>query len=225
MARSTPTRNWHPEKVQTCLEQADRRTTVAHQHTVRALVERDAAPQLRRELIDGFDVTPDDVTISPPQPARYRDEAPDAEVGRYVAGGSKRTVLGAIAGAAIALVVVLVIPVLREWLPFSLILLFGGAWGGGITATARFMQTHKDESALGDRVHDVSPQDAEHLRLLTVTVARDRDDVAELLSARGATLLDSWQPQVGREPSSPRHDIADVDDVTGRRDHPESGPR
>ncbi|GGI03010.1 hypothetical protein [Egicoccus halophilus] len=182
---------------------------MADQHVVRALVAQDDAPRLRRELMDELQLPADHIAVTAAEPADYRDEAPDQEIHRMFQVGSRRAVLGALAGALLALLVVLVIPPLRDWLPFSLILLFGGAWGGGIAATARGIQTSKREDDLGEDIHHVDAADAAHLRLLTVTVDRDREGVVDLLRKQGATLLDSRNPKVGRgpgeRPASPGH--------------------
>lgn len=175
---------------------------MANQHLVRALVATDDAPRVRRELMDELDLAPDHVTVSEPAAADYRDEAPDLEVHRMAAHGRRRAILGAAGGAVLALLVVLLAPPLRDFLPFSLILVFGGAWGGAIASTARGIQVAKREDDLGEQVHRVGPEDVDRLRLLTVTVDRDREQVVDLLQQRGATLLDSTHPRVGRGPDA-----------------------
>ncbi|MFA9443925.1 hypothetical protein [Egicoccus sp. AB-alg6-2] len=175
---------------------------MANQHLVRALVARDDAPRVRRELIDELDLPADHITLTEPEAADYRDEGPDHEVGRLAEVGRRRLWIGALAGAALALVVVLVIPPLRDFLPFSLILLFGGAWGGAIAFTARGMQVGKREDDLGERIHHVGDDDARQLRLVTVSVDRDRERVVEVLQRLGATLLDANHPKVGQGPDS-----------------------
>ncbi|MFA9431605.1 hypothetical protein [Egicoccus sp. AB-alg2] len=175
---------------------------MADQHLVRALVARDDAPRVRRELMDELDLPADHITLGEPEVADYRDEAPDLEVTRMFKVGSRRAVLGAVGGAVLAALLVVIIPPLREWLPFSLILVFGGAWGGAIATTARGIQVDKREDDLGEDIHHVGPADADRLRLLTVTVDRDRESVVELLQNQGATLLDSHHPKVGRGPDS-----------------------
>jgi hypothetical protein len=165
-------------------------------------VAREDAPRVRRALVDGLDLPADDVVLGDPEPAAYRDEAPDREIHRLADVGRRRAVLGGVLGAVLALLVVLVIPPVRDWLPFSLVLLFGGAWGGAIAATARGMQVAKREDDLGEDIHRVGPEEAAHLQLVTVHVDHDREAVVDRLVAEGATLLDSQHPKVGRGPDA-----------------------
>lgn len=173
-----------------------------NQHLVRALVARDDLPQFRERLEDECGITPDHVTDAEPVPGDYRDEAPDLELSRMVGTYHRRGIAGGVAGAALALLLVLVIPPLRDYLPYSLILVFGGAWGGAIATAARTVQTTKREDDLGESIHRVGPADAERLREVTITVDRDREAVVQLLQQHGATLLDSDHPRVGRGPDA-----------------------
>ena len=175
---------------------------MAKQHLVRALISRDDVVRARQALIDELDVPADHIHETEPEPADYRDEAPDLDLSRMVGTYHKWGIAGAAIGALLALLLVFVIPPLRELLPYSLILVFGGAWGGGIAAAARSVQANKREDDLGEDIHHVGPADAGRLRLVTVTVDRDRENVVRVLQEQGATLLDSNAPKVGRGPDA-----------------------
>ena len=185
---------------------------MARQQLVRALVPEEAAETLREEVlaIDGADVTA--VTISAPDPATYRDERPDLQLRGLVKRGGMRLALGMMAGAVIGVLIVFVVPVLREWIPYTLLLFaFGGAWGGAITAVSRGIQVDKPEDDTPEDVITVDEDDAETLRVMTIVVQHDRDAVVDLLSERGVTLLDSWHPKVGRGPDARPADGPDPD--------------
>lgn len=178
---------------------------MARQHIVRALVPRNDADQLRDELLglDAADV--DTVTISAPDPATYRDEGADLRLREFVKTGGKRLIIGVVVGALLGAAVSWFLPFLREWWPYTLFLLmFGGAWGGGVASTARGVQVEKEREPqdLEDNVVEVTEDDSEDLRVMTILVHRDRDAVVDLLSERGATLLDSWHPKVGHGPEA-----------------------
>lgn len=176
---------------------------MARQQLVRALVPEDAVETLREEVlaIDGADVTA--VTVSAPDPATYRDERPDLQLRELVKGGRTRLALGIVVGAAIGMLIAFAIPVLREWMPYTLLLFaFGGGWGGAITAVSRGIQKDKPEDDTPEEVISVDEQDAEELRVMTVVVQHDRDAVVDLLTERGIVLLDSWHPKVGRGPDA-----------------------
>ncbi|MBS3940631.1 MAG: hypothetical protein KG028_06685 [Actinobacteria bacterium] len=175
---------------------------MANQHRVRALIARDDLPTLRERLRDELDIDADHVRDTEPTPGEYRDEAPDLELSRMVGTYHRRGLLGGAAGAVLALLLVFVLPPLREFLPYSLILVFGGAWGGGIATAARAVQATKREDDLGESIHRVGAADAAGLREVTITVDRDREAVVNLLQELGATTLDSDHPRVGRGPGA-----------------------
>jgi hypothetical protein len=187
---------------------------VAKRHTVRALVSGRDAEQLREELLAMGDADVGDVTISAPDPATYRGERADNRLRELVRAGGVRLLIGIVVGAAIGALVSGLLPFLREWWPYTLFLLmFGGAWGGGVASTARGIQVEKEREPtdLADEVVEVDEEASQDLRVLTVLVHQDRDAVVDLLSERGATLLDSWHPKVGHgpdaRPSGPREDL------------------
>jgi hypothetical protein len=173
---------------------------VARQHTVRALVPHDDAAGLREELLGLEDAEVGTVTISAPDPATYRDEKADLRLRQLFQTGRTRLILGVVVGALVGAAVSWLLPMLREWWPYTLFLLaFGGAWGGGVATAARGVQVEKEREPddLGDEVVEVTEDDRQDLRVLTVLVHHDRDAVVDLLVGRGATLLDSWHPKVG----------------------------
>lgn len=175
---------------------------MANQYRVRALVARDDLPRLRERLETECDVPAQDVIDAEPTPGAYRDEAPDLELSRMVGAYHRRGIIGGVVGAALALLLVFVIPPLRDFLPYSLILAFGGAWGGAIAAAARSVQENKREDDVGESIHRISAADAQRLREVTVVVDRDREAVVRLLQKHGATLLDSTHPRVGDGPDA-----------------------
>lgn len=175
---------------------------MANQHRVRALVARDDLPRLREQLESECDVPADHVTDTAPAPGDYRDEAPDLDLSRMVGAYHRRGIVGGVVGAVLALALVFLVPPLRDLLPYSLILVFGGAWGGAIATAARTVQATKREDDLGESIHHVGAADAARLREVTITVDRDREAVVQLLQQHGATLLDSDHPHVGRGPDA-----------------------
>jgi hypothetical protein len=178
---------------------------VAQQDLVRALVPEDQAEALREEVLalDGAGVTT--VTFAAADPASYRDERPDLLLRRLVQRGGMRLLLGAIGGALVGAAIALLVPVLREFAPWTVLLLaFGGAWGGAVTATARGVQVDKPEDDVPDEHVELGPDDAADVRVMTVVVERDRDEVVDLLMERDVVLLDSWHPKEGQRPAERR---------------------
>lgn len=177
---------------------------MAKQDVVRALVPNERAEALREELLqlEGPDIA--SVAISAPDPATYREETADLRLRELIRYSWWRLVLGAIVGAAVGVVLALLIPL--EWWMYTVPLFaFGGAWGGAVTSTARGVQVAKeDEPAdMGDETVDVEPDETQDLRVLTITVLHDRDAVVDLLSDRDeVSLLDSWHPKVGQGPDA-----------------------
>jgi hypothetical protein len=187
---------------------------VAKQHTVRALVPREDADTLRDELLTLEEAEVGTVTISAPDPATYREEGADLRLREFVKTGGTRLIMGVVAGAVVGAALAWFLPFLREWWPYTLFLLmFGGAWGGGIAATARGVQVEKEDEPedLGDEVVEVDTDDSQDLRVLTILVHHDREAVVDLLAERGATLLDSWHPKVGHgsdaRPADPQDEL------------------
>lgn len=171
---------------------------MAMQHTVRALIPAQDEPTLRRELesLSGAGVLR--IDSQQPPPATYRDEEPDRRLHQLWRASTGYLSLTAIIGALVGAAVAFLVPGLREFLPYSaLVLAFGFAWGGAAFGWGRGAQVAKREDDLGDEQMRVGGREAQKLCLLTVEVQKDREKVAEHLEARGAKLLDSRDPIVG----------------------------
>jgi hypothetical protein len=103
---------------------------------------------------------------------------------------------GAVVGAVVGAIVGSVL--LPAWLPYSAVLLaFGFAWGGAAFGWGRGAQVAKREDDLGEEEITLGSSEATRTRVLTIEVERDRERVADLLAARGATILDARHPIVG----------------------------
>ncbi len=173
---------------------------MADQHTVRALVPAEDADAVRRELeqLPGAGVLRVDSTR--PAPATYRDEEPDRRLHQLWRASRGYLVVAAVVGAAVGVALSFAIPGLRDFQPYTAFLLgFGFAWGGAAFGWGRGVQVAKREDDLGEDVVSLDSDQVIDLRMLTVEVQRDREKVAEHLVARGAKLLDSRDPLVGRE--------------------------
>jgi hypothetical protein len=178
---------------------------VAQQDVVRALVPEEQADALRDEVLALERAGVSAVSFAAADPASYRDERPDLLLHDLVKRGGMRLALGAIVGAVVGVTIALLVPVLREWAPWTVILLaFGGGWGGAVTATARGVQVDKPEDDVPERRHELRPEEAARTRVMTVVVERDRDEVVDLLRERDVVLLDSWHPREGQRPAERR---------------------
>lgn len=171
---------------------------MAKQHTVRALVPATDEDTLRRELeeLSGAGVLRVDSRMPPP--ATYRDEGADRHFHHVWRASSGLLVVTALLGALVGVAVAFAVPGLREYLPWTALLLgFGFAWGGAAFGWGRGAQLAKREDPLPDEIIDIAGHEGHDLRLLTIEVQQDREKVAEHLESRGATLLDSRHPIVG----------------------------
>lgn len=179
---------------------------MANEQVVQALVPNPDAARLREELVELDRADVEAVAISAPDPATYRGEEGDLELHKLVRFESLRLVMGAVVGAAIGALFVLVLPWLHEWMPASLIIFaFGGAWGGAIVATSFGVQVDKRDDPLPDTHYEVDQADTADLRVLTIHVPHGRTQVINLLEDHpDVVLLDSWDPKVGprREPEN-----------------------
>lgn len=180
---------------------------MADQHTVRALVPAADEDTLRRELeaLPGAGVLR--VDSQRPPASTYRDEEPDRRLHQMWRASTGYLAVTALLGALVGVAVAFAIPGLRDFLPYSaLVLAFGFAWGGAAFGWGRGSQVAKREDDLPDESVRIDDRDARDLRLLTVEVQKDREKVAEHLVARGAKLLDSHQPIVGEADTYARPD-------------------
>lgn len=188
---------------------------MAIQDQVRALVPRDQVDDLLERLRLDLDVGTDQVEVERPAPGAYRDEAPDLELRKIVRAGRARMIVGALVGAAIGGLLVLVSPVLRDvaWVSVPL-LAFGGAWAAMAVGTARGVQVARAGGDGGEELHHLDADDADRLRMLTIRGLRDRVPVEDLLNDAGAELLDTRHPRVGDDAPGARPVDPD-DDRTG----------
>jgi hypothetical protein len=172
---------------------------MALQDTVRALVPHAQADELREELLALDGVRIEAVTVSAPDPATtYRGEEADLELRRLARRGGWRLVIGALVGLLLGVGVTFLLPFLRQFLPWSaMILAFGGAWGGAVAFAARGVQVDKREDDLPDTHYEVDDRGSDELRVMTVVVPHGRTDVVDFLTDRELTLLDSHDPEVG----------------------------
>jgi uncharacterized membrane protein len=187
---------------------------MARQDLVRALVPEDQAASVREELLALRSAGVESVTIAAADPASYRDERPDLVARDLVKRGGSRLILGALIGFVVGAAIALLVPALREWAPYSVLLLaFGGAWGGAVTLTARGVQKDKPEDDLPEQRHEVRPEEADVMRVLTVVVERDRGPVVDLLREREYVLLDSELPRRQRLDQQPADRMAGTIDA------------
>jgi hypothetical protein len=198
---------------------------VAMQHTVRALIPAQDESTLRQELeaLPGAGVLR--IDSQQPPPATYRDEEPDRRLHQMWRASSGYLALAALLGALVGVAVAFLVPGLRDFLPYSaLVLAFGFAWGGAAFGWGRGAQVAKREDDLGDERLRVQGREAQELRLLTIEVQKDREKVAEHLEARGAKLLDSRDPIVGEggplaRPSEPEGPVVPEGQRPGHDGH------
>jgi hypothetical protein len=173
---------------------------VAEQHTVRALIPADHEAEVRRELESLSSAGVLRIDSQQPPPATYRDEEPDRRLHQLWRASAGYLVVTALLGALVGVAVAFLLPGLREYLPWTaLVLGFGFAWGGAAFGWGRGVQVAKREDALADEEERIDSDRVIDLRLLTIEVQRDREKVAEHLVSRGAKLLDSRAPIVGQE--------------------------
>lgn len=173
---------------------------MARQDVVRALVPKDRLEDIVTGLRNELEVDPDELEVEPAEPGTYRDERPDLELRSLVRAGRTRVAIGVVIGAVIGVLIAAAVPPLREWAPLSFILLaFGGAWGTGAAVAARAVQVHRDEGDRPEVLHEVSPEEAADLRIVTVHSLRERSEISDHLADRGLVLLDSLHPRVGQE--------------------------
>lgn len=171
---------------------------MARQDVVRALVPRDRLEEIVGGLAERFELDPDAIDIDDVRPGTYRDEQPDRELRGLVRAGKGRTALGAAIGAIIGIAIALLVPALREWAPVSVVLFaFGGAWAAAAVVAARTVQLHRDEGDRPEKVHEIGPDEAARMQLVTVRDLRDRPEVSDHLADRGVVLLDTSHPRVG----------------------------
>lgn len=192
------------------------------QHIVRALIPASDEDTLRRELqaLPGAGVVR--VHSQQPPPATYRDEEPDRRLHQLWRATTGYLVVAAVIGALVGVGIAFAVPGLRDYLPWTaLVLGFGFGWGGAAFGWGRGVQVAKREDDLGEEEVRIEGRGAQQLRLLTIEVQQDREKVAEHLVARGAKLLDSRDPIVGdagplARPADPDGDVTPEGQRTGR---------
>jgi hypothetical protein len=173
---------------------------MARQDVVRALIPRQDLDRVRGELHDELGIPTEQVEFEEAEPGLYRDEQPALELRRLVRIGRIRVAVAAVLGAALGVIVAAVVPVLRDVLPISAVLLgFGGAWGAGVAVAARSVQKHPDEGARPDKLREVSTDHASEYAVMTVRDLTNRTAVVDHLMDHGVALLDSRHPRVGRD--------------------------
>jgi hypothetical protein len=171
---------------------------MARQDVVRALVPKDRVEEIVGGLAERFELDPDAIDIDDVRPGTYRDEQPDRELRRLVRTGRVRIALGATVGAVIGVAIALLVPALREWSPVSVVLFaFGGAWAAAAVVAARTVQVYRNEGDRPEKVHEIGPDDAARMQLVTVHNLRNRPEVSDHLADRGVALLDTSHPRVG----------------------------
>ncbi len=173
---------------------------MARQDVVRALVSTDRIEDIVGGLAERFELDADTIDVEDVHPGTYRDEQPDRELRQLVRAGRNRAALGAVIGGLVGVAIALLVPALREWSPISVVLFaFGGA---GVTAAiiaARTVQLRRDEGARSDKVHEIGPEEAARLQMVTVRSLRNRPEVSDHFADQGAILLDTTHPQVGSD--------------------------
>jgi hypothetical protein len=188
---------------------------MARQDQVRALLPRERVDDVVRTIRAELEDQGGSVEVTDAAPGRYRDERPDLELRGLVQAGRFRGPVGAAVGALVGLALALLVPALREWAPWTTVLLaFGGAWGGTAVAAARAVQVTRDEGDRGEVLLDVDEARAAQLAVLTVRDVRDRGPVVDLLVEQDARLLDSAHPEVGHDRPGARP-ASDDDDLAG----------
>lgn len=185
---------------------------MARQDVVRALVPR----KRLEEIVGGLEAEPDleldAIEVDDVEPGAYRDAQPDREVRELVRVGKRRTAMGAAVGAVLGIAIALIVPVLREWAPISVLLFaFGGGWAAAAVVAMRTVQLHRDEGDRPEKIHHLGADDAAELQLVTVRSLHDRTRVADHLSDQGLTLLDTDHPRVGDDASGARPTNPDSD--------------
>ena len=191
----------HPGREHVMLEvDENRRVTMAQQHLVRVLVPVDDASRLRDELLRSEALDVREVDIEEPDVGVYRDERSDRQLLGMARHGRSRMLVGGAVGALVGLLLVLVIPVLRELMPWSMILFVpGGASLGALTYVQRGVQVDKESDDMPDRLYRIDAEDRSRERALRIVVGRDRNPVEDLLESRGYILLDSEDPKLDGE--------------------------
>ena len=170
---------------------------MAQQHVVRVLVPAVDASELRDELLHAGDLDVREVEIEQPEPGLYRDEGSDRRLHKLVVRGGTRVLVGAAVGALIGALIVLVIPYLQDLMLWTLpVFIGGGAWAGAVVYTSRGVQVDKEPDDMPDRLYEVDTDDTRRERELTIIVGPDRNEVEDLLEARGYLLLDSRDPKL-----------------------------
>ena len=182
---------------------------MARQDVVRALVPTDRLEDIVGGLVERLELDPDTIEVDDVHPGTYRDEQPDRELRQLVRAGRIRTAIGAVVGALVGVAIALLVPALREWSPISVVLFaFGGAGVTAAIVAARTVQLRRDEGDRADKVHEIGPEEAARLQMVTVRSLRNRPEVSDHFADQGAILLDTTHPQVGgdapgRRPSRP----------------------
>jgi hypothetical protein len=95
--------------------------------------------------------------------------------------------------------VAFLIPVLRDLLPTSAVLLaFGFGWGAAAAMFARAVQVQRDEGPRAEKVHTIGEVGADRVALVSIRSVRDHARIADGIMDLGIVLLDSDHPYVGR---------------------------
>lgn len=171
---------------------------MARQDVVRALVATDRIDDVVGGLAERFELDPHAIDIDDVDPGTYRDEQPDRELRGLVRTGRLRTALGAALGGIVGVAIALLVPALREWSPASVVLFaFGGAWAAAAVVAARTVQLYRDEGDRPEKVHEIGPDEAARMQLVTVRNLRNRPEVSDHLADQGVVLLDTTHPRVG----------------------------
>jgi hypothetical protein len=173
---------------------------MARQDVVRALVPRDRIEDVVGGLVERLELEPNAIDVDDVEPGTYRDERPDRELRVLVRKGRNRTAIGAVVGAVIGVAIALIVPQLREWAPISVVLFaFGGAWAMAAIVAARTVQLRRDEGDRPEKLHELGPEEAAGLQIVTVHAVRQRPEVSDHFADHGLVLLDTSHPRVGEE--------------------------
>ncbi len=182
---------------------------MARQDVVRALVPTDRIEDVVGGLVERLELDPDTIDVDDVPPGTYRDEQPDRELRKLVRAGRTRMALGAVVGGLVGVAIALLVPALREWSPISVVLFaFLGAGMVAAIVAARTVQLRREEGDRPDKVHEIGPEEAARLQLVTVRSLRNRPEVSDHFADQGAILLDTTHPEVGgdapgRRPTRP----------------------